>query len=340
MSQTALRTLMVATLVGAGVWLLHGFLPALAWAVVVAIATWPMYDRLESRLGRRGHWAPSAFLGVILVLIALPLIFGLPQLAREVKEVAHAAQDASRQGLAAPGWLASLPQAGGWLAERWNEHLGTPEAAAETFRLVSQGAGLEWLKRGGIQALHLLATAAFMLLALFFVYRDGRDLGARLLVLGHRLLGESAESYLRHAFAAIRATVNGLVLVGLGEGFLLGVAYAVCGLPHAVLLGTLTGVLAMIPFAAPLIFGGAALALVAQGSAVAGVGLAVFGSAVLFVADHFVRPALIGSAARLPFLWVLLGILGGIETFGLLGLFLGPTLMAVLVQLWRDWTER
>src|SRR6185437_9213520 len=134
-------------------------------------------------------------------------------------------------------------------------------------------------------------------------------------------------------------TVDGLVLVGLGEGVLLGIAYVIAGVPHPALLGSLTAIAATIPFGAPLMFGAASLLLLAQGATVAAAAVLVFGFAVVFVADHAIRPVLIGGATRLPFLWVLLGILGGVETWGLLGLFLGPAIMAVLILLWREWTE-
>jgi predicted PurR-regulated permease PerM len=98
-------------------------------------------------------------------------------------------------------------------------------------------------------------------------------------------------------------------------------------------------VLAVIPFGAPLAFGVAALYLAAMGGTLTGAAVFCFGLIVVFVADHFVRPVIIGGAARLPFLWVLLGILGGLETFGVIGLFLGPAIMAALISLWRDWTE-
>ena len=111
------------------------------------------------------------------------------------------------------------------------------------------------------------------------------------------------------------------------------------GLAHPALLGALTGLLAIIPFAVPFIFSGASLVLLGQGSEGAALALFVFGVVVVFVADHFIRPGVIGGATRLPFLWVLLGILGGLETFGLLGLFLGPAVMAALISVWRDWTE-
>jgi predicted PurR-regulated permease PerM len=136
--------------------------------------------------------------------------------------------------------------------------------------------------------------------------------------------------------SAARATVVGIVLVAVGQGVVMGVVYAMAGAPHATLLGAATGMFAMVPFAAPIIFAIASLLLVSQGGTVAAITVFVVGFVLLFIADHFVRPLIIGDGARLPFLWVLLGILGGIESFGLLGIFLGPTLMAALCALWRD----
>ena len=107
----------------------------------------------------------------------------------------------------------------------------------------------------------------------------------------------------------------------------------------AELLGFLTGIAAVIPGAAPVIIALAAGLVLAAGKTVPAIALLVIGLAFIFIADHTVRPALIGGATKLPFLWVLLGILGGVETFGLLGLFLGPAVMAALILLWREWTR-
>jgi len=134
----------------------------------------------------------------------------------------------------------------------------------------------------------------------------------------------------------VRGTVDGLLLVGLAEAILLGIAYAVAGVPHPALFGILTGLLSAIPFASPLVFIGAAVWLLTQSQIAAAVGVLAFGAIIVFIADHFVRPVLIGGSTRLPFVWVLLGILGGIESFGLLGLFLGPAVLAVLITLWRE----
>jgi predicted PurR-regulated permease PerM len=153
------------------------------------------------------------------------------------------------------------------------------------------------------------------------------------------LLGPSGERIAHHMIAAVHGTVVGMVLVGLAEGVVIGCAYALAGLPHLVPLTALTGVLAVIPFGAPVVFWGAGFYLVSIGNTGGAIGVVAFGLLVVFVADHFIRPFLIGGAARVPFLWVLLGLLGGVEAFGLIGLFLGPVVMAALISLWREWAD-
>jgi predicted PurR-regulated permease PerM len=136
--------------------------------------------------------------------------------------------------------------------------------------------------------------------------------------------------------ATVRETVNGSLLIALGEGIAFGIAYAVCGLPHPALLGALTGVLAIVPFGAPAVISIVALILFIQSSPIAAIGLVIFGALVIFAGDHALRPLLIGGAARLPFIWILLGIFGGTSAFGLVGLFLGPAIVAAIIALWRD----
>jgi predicted PurR-regulated permease PerM len=140
--------------------------------------------------------------------------------------------------------------------------------------------------------------------------------------------------------SAVRGAVNGLVLIGVGEGLVLGISYTACGVPHAVVLGVLTGIVAAIPFGVFVMFGLGTVVLFAQSSPGAAIALFGIGTAVLIIADYFVRPLVIGNAAKLPFLWVLFGILGGLESFGLLGLFLGPAVLTCLLALWRELPHR
>ena len=138
------------------------------------------------------------------------------------------------------------------------------------------------------------------------------------------------------AALSIRGTIDGLVLVGIGEGAVMGVVYLVLGVPHPLLFGAVTAIAAMIPFGAAVMFALAAMLLLAKSAVAGAIAVVVIGLIVVAIADHFIRPILIGGATRLPFLWVLIGILGGVETLGLLGLFVGPATMAVLIMLWRD----
>jgi predicted PurR-regulated permease PerM len=178
----------------------------------------------------------------------------------------------------------------------------------------------------------------FTLLTLFFLFKDGDRLIAQLLSASARAFGPAGERIGRQMVASVHGTVDGLVLVGLGEGFLLGIVYLLTGVTHPTLFGLFTAVAAMVPFGAGVVFGIAALILLVQGSVVSAVIVLVLGFLVTFTADHFIRPTLIGKTTRLPFLWVLLGILGGVETWGLVGLFLGPAVMAALMLLWREWS--
>ena len=248
------------------------------------------------------------------------------------------ARTIEQTGLAAPDWVGHVPF-GGYLAAWWQANLADPEAAKVLIGRIDRSVLFEWTRSIGIQLLARSTILIFTLMALFFLYRDGRAFGRQLVALASRSFGPAGEDVGQHVVAAVRGTVDGLVLVGLVEGVLLGIGYAIAGLPHATLLGAATCVLAMIPFGAPIIFGLCAVFLLAQSSVSAAVALVVYGVVITFIADHFVRPALIGGTTRLPFLWVLLGLLGGVESFGLLGLFLGPAVMAAVMTLWREWAE-
>jgi predicted PurR-regulated permease PerM len=326
-----------------GLWILHDFLPALAWATVFAIATWPLYRRFEHAMPPRGRHgplaAPLALTLLIGLVFAVPLALAAVEAAREAQVVAHYVAEAQRNGIPVPDWVSRLPLVGQRAADWWSENLGDPDSVAALIGRADRSALMQWTRTFGVQILHRLTLFLFTLLTLFFLYRDGGAFGRRVMGLIHRAMGSQGERLADNVVAAVHGTVNGLVLVGLGEGALMGVAYVIAGVPHPVLFGALTAVLAIIPFGAPVMFGAAALALLVKGTALAAAIVLGLGLAVVFVADHLVRPVLIGGAVRLPFLWVLLGILGGLETFGLLGLFLGPAVMAALMSLWRDWTD-
>lgn len=336
--QKIAQTALIVAIAAISVWMLWRFLPALAWAVVLAIATWPLRQMLTRR-GMSKTPAASALTLLLAVVLVLPLIWLGIQAAHESGAVLDWINEVRQNGLGTPPWLARLPYVGTSLATWWQQNLAGPGAPGVLIGHANTGGVVTLTRRVGVEVAHRVTILVFTLLTLFFLYRDGSNLMDEAHAIANRVFGPAGGQLGKDAVAAVRGTVNGLVLVGLGEGVILGIAYAATGLSHAVLFGLITAILATVPFGAPLVFIACALYLFATSHATAAIALIVVGVVVTFVADHFVRPILIGSSTRLPFLWVLLGIFGGLESFGLVGLFLGPAIIAVLIAIWRDAAE-
>jgi len=316
------------------------FVLPLLWAAILCIATWPLYRRALAAMGNREILAAALVTLLGAIVFITPLAVGVTQAAHQAPALAQLVANANTEGLAPPAWLARIPFAGNEILEWWNATLGQPHGLAHLLQDSSVGhmqSASEVLKRVGSNVMHRLIDVLFAFLCLFFFYKDGAALQRQLDAIGAHLIGPSRWTlYSLKVPVAVRATVNGLVLVGLAEGVLLGIGYEIAGVPSSMLWAAATGVLAIIPFGAPLAFGAVAALLVYQGNPAAAIAIAVWGALVLFVADHFVRPQMIGSATQLPFLAVLLGILGGVETLGLIGLFVGPVVMTLFVTLWHE----
>lgn len=334
------RAALAAVVVLVAAWVLHDFLPALVWAAIFAIALWPPYRRVADALGGRGGGLALPLAATVLVglVFVVPVGFAAFELARAAHTILSYVNEVRSSGLPVPGWMPRLPLVGPALAGWWQAHLGHPTTPTALLGGANRHALAGSARHYGGAAVHRLVLFVFTLLTLFFLFRDGPALGGQLLTLSRRTLGPQGERIGYQMIAAVHGTVNGLVLVGLGEGIVLGVVYVLVGLPHAISVAALTGILAVLPFGAPLVFGAAALYLLAQSKIAAAAIVLGVGFVVAFAADHFIRPVLIGGATRLPFLLVLLGILGGLESLGLLGLFVGPAIMAAFVALWREWT--
>ncbi len=339
MSRPQVRAGLVALglLVVAGLFTLKGFLPGLVWAVVFAIGLWPLFQRAARRFPKHRHEGlPLLFVAAVVLVFVVPLLMVAVPLAEDAHAVTQWAEHARQSGIPAPAMLQRLPH-GQQLTALWQQRLSNP---GQLSQLTSQAMGTGTVRVGrevGAEALHRLVLLGFMLLTLFFLLREADAVTGQLQVGSRRLFGPAGEDVGRQVIASVHGTVDGLVLVGLGEGVILGLAYWAFGVPHPTLFGLLTALLAMVPFGAAVAFCIAALALLAAGKVIGAVVIVVAGFIVSFAADHFVRPVLIGGATKLPFLWVLLGILGGVEGFGLLGLFLGPAIMAALILIWREW---
>jgi predicted PurR-regulated permease PerM len=338
--QQAAKAVLALLLTALGVWTLHRYLPALIWAGILAIAVWPLYQRAVRRWppGKHNILLPSVFTLVLGLMFIVPFVMVAVQAGKEVRGVYHTIDEARTNGMPPPDWLGHLPVGSQQATNWWNENLASPDSASALLKKARESEFVSNSPELGGQIAHRVMLFAFTLLTLFFLFKDGERVTRQMLSASARAFGPAGERVGRQMVASVHGTVDGLVLVGLAEGFILGIGYLIAGVPHPTLFGLFTAIAAMVPFGAPLVFGIAAVILLVRGSVVSAIIIAGLGMVVTFAADHFVRPTLIGSATRLPFLWVLLGILGGVETWGLLGLFLGPAIMAALILLWREWT--
>ncbi len=336
------RYVLIGALLVLGGWMLQRFLPALSWAVVLAIATASLYDYWLKRFSgpRRHLWAALSFTAVMGTIVVVPLIYFGFVAVRESAALVRAFAESSHDGAPPlPPFLRQLPTVGDWLQTQWVQLIGQAHEEVGNAAVSAHPSVLEWTRRLGLQILHRAVTLGFTLLTLFFICMNRERLRQDVPYAARRLFGPTVVPILTGVVNAIRATVDGIVLVAIAEGAIMAGVYALVSAPHPILLGAITGIFAMIPFAAPIAFGAVAVVLALGGSIGGAIAVLVTGGILLFVADHFVRPVIIGEGARLPFLWVLLGILGGVEQFGLVGLFLGPALMAALVSVWRSWVR-
>jgi predicted PurR-regulated permease PerM len=338
--RTMARVAIAILVVLLAAWVARDLLVALTWAAVIAIAVWPIYIRFAISVpgGRSPAVAPLLFTFLTGLVLLGPIALAVHQIAQGSDAFARSLNQLQQSGIPVPAWLAQLPIAGEYLDPWWRANLGNPEVLVDWLRGVNVESITGWTSTLGGALLHRLVLFAFTLVALFLVLRDGAWLADLALATAGHLLGYPGRRLTRKIAGAIRATVSGTVVAAIVKGAVIGVAYFLTGVPHPLLFTMLTMALALVPLGAWAALAAAVLILVVRSGTwwVVG-GLAGFGAATLLIGENFVQPALIGGAVRLPFLLVLIGIIGGMQSFGLLGLFLGPVIMAALLTIWREW---
>jgi predicted PurR-regulated permease PerM len=237
-----------------------------------------------------------------------------------------------------PAFLLQIPWLGEQLQAIFDRFSGDRDAVrAEILQWIDPWIGKIGMLAGGVG--HFVANMGFALLTVFFFYRDGARLAEQARQILRRFLGYRSHGYVKAVGDTTKAVVYGIVLTALVQGALAGLGYWVAGLQAPVLLGALTGLIALIPFGTPFVWGSAGVWLLLTGHTMAGVGLLLWGALVVSSVDNLIRPLVISSATRIPFLLVMFGVLGGLVAFGPVGLFLGPVVLAVLLGVWHEWLE-
>ena len=326
-------------LLGAGLWVMAPFISALLWGAILAYASWPLMRLLTRLLGGRETLAASVLTVVWMLLVALPLVWLGFNLADHIRDATAFVRDVQVDGLPdAPAWLGSIPFVGERLVGFWDtlDQQGAALLAAIKPHLGQVG---NWLLARSAQIGSGILELTLSLVFVFFFYRDGPRLSAFVLRLLNRLIGERAEYYLDLVAGTVQRVVNGVIGTAAAQALLALIGFLIAGVPGALVLGLVTFMLSLIPMGPPLAWVPATAWLAWQGQYGMAIFLGIWGTFIISGVDNVLKPYLISRGGNLPLVIVLLGVFGGLLAFGFIGLFIGPTLLAVAYSLLLDWTR-
>jgi predicted PurR-regulated permease PerM len=326
-------------LLGGCLLVMRPFISALLWAAVLCFSSWPVYRRLLGLLGNRRTLAALAMsLGMILVVL-LPFVIIGATLADNVKELTDATRHWIAQGPPSPpAWLEKTPVVGRQAAEYWKS-LGTDTTKlwSEAQRFIEPVSS--WVLVGGIALGRGVIELGLSIFIAFFLFRDGLSAAERLTAGVERIGGERGRHLLTIAGKTVRGVVYGILGTSLTQAVVAGIGYVIAGVPGAGVLSLLTFFVSVVPvLGTALVWVPAAAWLYHQGSTGWAVFMVIWGFGVANI-DNVLKPWLISQGSNMPFLLIFFGVLGGAFAFGFIGVFLGPTLLAVGYRLVEEWVS-
>jgi predicted PurR-regulated permease PerM len=316
---------------------LRPFISALLWAIVLCSSSWPVYRRLLGWLGNRRTLAALVMtLGMILIIL-LPFLIVGTTLADNVKDLTAATKRMIQDGPPAPpAWLVKIPGVGQQATDYWQSLAAdTSKIWTEAQRLIEPASS--WLLKGGLALGGGVIQLAFSIFIAFFLFRDGVAAAGRLTNAVERIGGERGKHLLTVAGNTVRGVVYGILGTALAQAIMAGIGFLIAGVPGVALLALLTFFASIVPVVGTaLTWVPAAIWLFHQGSTGWGIFMLVWGFGVANL-DNIVKPWLISQGSNLPFILIFFGVLGGALTFGFIGVFIGPTLLAVGYRLVEEW---
>ena len=313
------------------------FIVPVLWAAIIAYMTWPWYQWIYRKCGSRSTLSATLMISLIILLIGIPLTFGIFMLQHEGRSLYYELQKQVFSGhLNVPDFIRQLPFIGKEITRTLHDINTDPNSIVQTVSIWIQSHlnyGRFVLNEIGKNIIKL----CFAVMSLFFFYRDGQTILNQVSKALEMVIGPRIHHYLDTISETTRAVVYGVGLTAVAQAVLAGLSYLVAGVPNPMVLTIVTFLLALIPFGTPLAYGSVALWLFSQGQTVEAIGVMAWGVCIVSTSDNVIRPLVISGATQIPFLLIMFGVLGGIASFGLVGLFIGPVILAVLLAIWREW---
>jgi predicted PurR-regulated permease PerM len=329
--------ILLAVMVGLGFQVVRPFLAPLAWAAILAYLTTPIYRRILRLAKGRSSLAAGVATTLMIALLLVPVSFLLVRLPRELAESYRELSTAFDEPIVLPEALTRIPVLGPVLDETLTNFWNDPEIRKQQVKDWLE----PWSRELGSVVGRLgrsVAQLAVAIVMLFFLYRDGDAALQQLRQALQKVVGEMADKYFQAIGDTTRAVVFGLIVSSLAQGFIAGVGYQIFGVGTPILLGSLTAVTALVPFLGTVVvWGPIGIGLLVAGHLSTGLALLAWGTFIVNPIDNILKPLLISGATDVPLAVVLIGVMGGLLAFGLLGLFLGPLILSVLLAIWREW---
>nr|WP_171294347.1 AI-2E family transporter [Acinetobacter sp. MB5] len=316
------------------------FIIPVVWAIIIAYMTWPIYRWVLGKCGeQRTNLSATLMLFLIILVIGIPFVFAIFILQHEGRQLYAEVQQQLFSGhFTLPPLITDLPVVGKDIQRALTELNNNPHNLTQNIMLLLQN-HINYGRFVLSEISRNLVKLFFALFSLFFFYRDGVSLLNQVKNALEKVIGPRIHHYLDTISETTRAVVYGIGLTAVAQAVLAGVSYFVADVPNPMVLTILTFVLALIPFGTPVSYTAVSLWLFSQGQIFAAIGVFLWGVCVVSTSDNVIRPLVISGATKVPFLLIMFGVLGGIASFGLIGLFIGPVVLAVLLAIWREWVH-
>jgi predicted PurR-regulated permease PerM len=339
LTRNLLAIIIIVSLIGTSIWILRPFLGAAIWAATIVVSTWPLMVLLQKRLWNKRSLAVAVMTVILLCVLVIPLWFAIGTIVSNIDVITGWVKSIENFSMPhLPEWVGSLPFIGEKMVEIWDK-VGAAGIQGIAVRIAPHAGGMiKWFgaQVGGFGML----LVEFLLTAILaaIIYANGEAAADRLLHFGHRLAGPRGENTVRLAGQAVRGVALGIVVTALVQSVLAGLSLAIAGIPFAGILTAVVLILAISQIGVLPVLGIATFWLFWNGNSGKGIFLLIC-TIVVATLDNFLRPILIKKGADLPLLLIFTGVVGGLISFGLIGLFIGPVVLAVAHKLLDAWLE-
>lgn len=313
------------------------FIVPVLWAAIIAYITWPLYHSVQKLCGPRPTLSATLMISMVVLVVGIPLTFAIFMLQHEGRNLFYELQKQVFSGhLDVPQFIRDLPIIGKEVTRTLKEINTDPNSIVQNV----SGWFQSHLNYGRLVLSEIsknIFKLCFAVMSLFFFYRDGQTILNQVSKALEMVIGPRIHHYLDTISETTRAVVYGVGLTAIAQALLAGLSYFVAGVPNPMVLTIVTFIFALIPFGPPVAYSAVSLWLFSQGQTIEAIGVMAWGVCVVSTADNVIRPLVISGATQIPFLLIMFGVLGGLASFGMVGLFVGPVILAVLLAIWREW---